>query len=152
MQGPLRPWMRKLAEWHAGQDVTPTLEECHGMAQQFAGYQIPPVWTELCLLREDWLTYREEMALDEHLRVRKRLEHTFGEYVDTHAWALRTAREIGDYKEAANIASPVLDRVYPKRDQAVSGGGNVIINLPAGSTVHQTEPIEVEVLPVEKSE
>ncbi len=144
--------MRRLAEWVATQDLTPDPKALYRAAVGFIGFALPESWIPLVLEREDWRTYRDQMALDDNLRARKALEHHYGAYVAAHRWALEAATSVGDYKTAAEIASPVLDRVAPKRDQNASVGQTVIIKLSQGSPLIQTEPIEVEVLPVEQSE
>ncbi len=144
--------MRRLAEWIATQDFSPTNSVIHQMARELSGYDLPAEWIPMVMGREDWQVYRDQVAADDQLRARRTFEHNYQAYVTTHRWALEAAAAVGDYKTAAEIAAPVLDRVAPKRDQHIGTSQTVIIKLGHTSPLVQTEPIEVEVLPVNEVE
>ncbi len=152
LAGPLRPWMKRLAEWHATQEGRVLLEQCRDVAIQFAGVSISLAATKALVTRDDWMAYREEIALDQLLQVRKRLQHRTAQYVDAHLKALEMAEANEDYRAMAQIAEPMVDRVWAKREQHVQQNQTVILNLAPGSTPAQVlatefKPIEVEVLP-----
>ena len=113
---------------------------------------MPKEWVPLVMEREDWTAYRDQLLTDDAFRARKTLESSFPRYVETHKWALEAAHVVGDYKTAADIATPVLDRVAPKRDQHAGHSQTVIIKVGHGSPLVQTEPIEVEIVPIEEVE
>lgn len=146
--------MKALAEWHAVQPGTPKQAQVIALAQQLSGQPLRPETVKALTTRNDWLSYREEMALDELARAKRRLEHRLDEYMDAHLWALQTAKKEKDYKAVAAIADPVMDRAWPKRDVGSQTAQTIIVNLPGGQTAetHLLEPLsDVEVVPVEKA-
>lgn len=153
LHGALLPWMKALAEWHATQPGTPKKAQVLAIAMKLSGQALTPDTLALLLSRDDWMAYREEMALDELARARRRLEHRLDEYMDAHLWALQSAKKEGDYKAVAMIADPVMDRAWPKRDVGSQTAQTIIVNLP-GTTpaeAHVIEPLpDVEVVTVEK--
>jgi hypothetical protein len=151
-QGALLPWMKALAEWHAVQPGTPKAAQVLATANKLCGHLLTPEKLKLLLTRSDWMAYREEMALDELARARRRLEHRLDEYLDAHQWALREAKGAGDYKAVAAIADPVMDRAWPKRDVGSQTAQTIIVNLPGHTPAdhHVVEPLpDVEVIAVE---
>lgn len=139
--------MKRLAEWHATHEGKVLLEQARDMAVQFAGVSISLAATKALMTRDDWMGYREEVALDTMLQIRKKLQARTEHYVDAHFRALALAEDAEDYKVMAQIAEPMLDRVWAKREQHVAQGQTVIINLAPGSTPAQV--LETEFLPVE---
>lgn len=144
--------MKALAEWHATQPGTPKKAQVLATAMKLSGQPLSPDTVAVLTTREDWLAYREEMALDELARAKRRLEHRLDEYLDAHLWALQTAKKNEDYKAVAAIADPVMDRAWPKRDGGSQTAQTIIVNLPGSQPVetHLTEPLPVEVVAVEK--
>lgn len=142
--------MKRLAEWHATQAGGLKLSDVWQMAIQFAGYDIPRTHVKGLLSREDWWQYREELALDEQKRVRRKIEQTLEEYVDTHYWALQAAKQAGDYGVAAKIAEGAIDRVWPKREEQTNRNQTIIINntVPM-QPAHHLEPLPIEVEAIE---
>ena len=147
--GVLRPWMKKLAEWSATQDTTPTLTETALMATTLVGVKISTAYCRKLWNREDWREHKAAIAENAVGVARKRMERRVGEYVDTHYEAMRAARgNVGeDPKTAALIAEPILDRVWPKKEEMAAVQQTVIVNLAPHQKVEQV--VEYEVLPCE---
>lgn len=153
--GPLKPWMRRLAEWHAtiGTPVKP--KECTQVARRFAAFHVPRAVVNAVMAREDWLAYREEMALDEQGRLKRMVEDRLQVYLDSHYEALLESKKEKNWKTVAQIAEPMMDRVWPKRDEKGNTGATVIVNLPAGSVpsrMDQTEPLPIEIVSSQSTE
>lgn len=149
MVGPLRPWMKKLAEWAATQHGPVKQVDYQRMAAELAGCHISRPAVRAVIHRLDWLTYREEMALDDLARAKKKFEGRYDVYSDVHFWAVNRAKEMDDYKVAATIAEPILDRLAPKRDDKGAGAATVIINLggtPVTAIDGDYEPLPIDVV------
>lgn len=146
--GPLRPWMKRLAEWHATQEGKVTLEHCRDMAVTFtSGVMISQAAVRALMTRDDWMAYREEVSLDILLQARKKLQYRVTEYADAHFNALKLAEQHGDYKAVASMAEPMIDRLWAKREHQVAPSQTVIVNL--GTHTTPTQLLETELLPVE---
>lgn len=141
--------MQRLAEWHATLTVPVRVETVRRVAEHLAQCGVSKESVRALLRRRDWWAYREELALDEMLQVRKRVERRSKAYVDAHFQALQAALvNVGENpKLVADIATPVVDRVWPKREERAATSPTVVINLAGGTTVQQV--LATEVLPVE---
>ena len=147
--GPLRPWMKAFAEWHASQPGRITKVDLWHMACELSSAALRQKDVQLLVNRDDWMQYREEIALDLLLQSRKRLERRTGDYVDAHYEALQAARKNvkDDPMTVAKISEPVLDRVWPKREDRAVTTQTIVVNLTAPA--NQPDPLEYEPLPVE---
>ena len=154
--GPLRPWAYALAEWHATQPGRVTFQQIYDMAVSLASVSLPRPRVKSLLRRDDWIEYREQMAADFLLRIRRKVERRMESYADAHHEALKLATDEGDYTAMAKISEPMLDRLWPKREEKVETPQTLIVNV--NTAVHSglgMQPIEeaevievVEVLPV----
>lgn len=147
--GPMRPWMQALAEWHASQPGRLTKDNLWHMACELSGVGFTKKDVQLLVTRDDWMQYREEVALDLLLQSRKRLERRTGEYVDGHYAAFQAA--LSNVTEnpmaVAKITEPVLDRVWPKREDKTVTSQTIVVNLT--QPANQPDPFDYEPLPVE---
>lgn len=125
--------MKRLAEWHATQEGRVKFKETQQMAWQLAGVYVTPGAIRTLLNREDWLTYREEIAVDEMLALKRRVEARYQDYADAHHEALMNLRKAEKWKDVAEIAAPIIDRIAPKREERGPGQNTFIVNL-GGST------------------
>lgn len=145
LYGPLRPWMKRLAEWEssaAGQRIS--VSACLDAARFLAQAPISRPAVKALRNRPDYLAYREELAADALVRARKQLEGRAQEYLDVHYWALAAAKNADDYKEAAAIAGPMLDRLWPKREDQTDRQTVITVNLPGNGSVQQVVEGEYE--------
>lgn len=150
LYGPLRPWMKRLAAWEAsaaGQRIS--VSACFEAARFLAQAPISRPAVQALRSRPDYLAYREELAADALVRARKQLEARVQEYADAHHWALQEAQKAGDYKETAAIAAPMLDRLWPKREDQTDRPMAITVNVPGSQPVQHVidqEPEEIVVL------
>jgi hypothetical protein len=147
--GPLRPWMKRLAEWAATQPGKPTLRQYADMCSQFAGIKIATHMAKMVVHRDDWLEFRDGIVADEVGRARLQLEQRVGEYAQTHYEAMLAAKANVslDPGTAAKITEPVLDRVWPKKEERDQAPTTIIVNLAPQQAAAQV--LEYEVLPCE---
>ena len=147
--GPLRPWMKRLAEWFATQPGRPNQVMYTEMASQFAGVKIASHMAKLLIYRDDWMAYRDEILADEVGKARLQLQQRVGEYAETHYQAMKSAakRVADDPMTAAKITEPVLDRVWPKKEERDAAPTTIIVNLAPQQAPQQV--LEYEVLPCE---
>jgi len=147
--GPLRPWMKRLAEWAATQPGKPSLQQFKAMASQFAGIKIAAHMAKMVVFRDDWMAYRDEILADEVGKARLQLQQRVGEYTETHYQAMLAAGKnvAVDPMTAAKITEPVLDRVWPKKEERDAAPTTIIVNLAPTQAPQQV--LEYEVLPCE---
>jgi len=147
--GTLRPWMKRLAEWAATQSGKPTAKQYRDMASQFAGIKIAAHMARLLVFRQDWMDYRDGIIADEVGLARLQLRQRAGEYMETHYQAMKAAASnvSQDPGTAAKIAEPVMDRIWPKKEERDIAATTVIVNLAPHQNVK--EVVEYEVLPCE---
>lgn len=147
--GALRPWMKRLAEWAATQPGKPTFREYKEMASQFAGVKIAAHMVRPLVFRQDWMDYRDGIIADEVGLARLQLRQRAGEYMETHYLAMKAAASnvSVDPGTAAKITEPVMDRIWPKKEERDIAATTVIVNL----APHQTAKavLDYEILPCE---
>jgi hypothetical protein len=117
----LRPWMYAYAEWLVLGCVGPP-SQAQRLAKARALAHSPVNGGHLRLLsaRPDFIAYQRELERGPLEAARAKFVSAFPEYVDAHREALDMARDKLDYSAMARIAEPVLDRVVPKRSEAVA--------------------------------
>ena len=147
--GDLRPWMKKLAEWSGTEEKEPSFKAYCQVATQLAGVKLAAPMVRHLIWREDWREYRKTFASDLIGKARRKVEQRVGEYVDTHYEALKASRQniASDPKTAAGIAEPILDRVWPKKEELAAAQTTVIVNL--APTQKMETVLEYEILPCE---
>jgi hypothetical protein len=151
--------MKRLAEYSATQPGRVELKDMLPMAMQLAGVKIPRPYVRDLIAREDWREYRDRMAQDDIARTRAILAQRVGEYAETHYQAMRAVasnttldskgqERMTDPRTAAILTEPILDRVWPKKDDRDQAPTTVIVNLAPNRTpetviVYEVVPIEV---------
>ncbi len=149
---PLEPWMKRLAEYAASQPLRRgriVAKDLRPIADKLAGVQVPSHAIKRLILRDDWLAIRDGIAADEVQRARKQLEQRAGEYLDTHYEAMQAARKNikEDPRTAAIITEPIVNRVWPVKDDKGTAPTTVVIHL--GPQQQAEQVLHYEVLPVE---
>jgi hypothetical protein len=147
--GQMRPWMKRLAEWAATQPGKPTIKLYAEMASQFAGIKIATHMAKLLVFQDQWREYRDGIVADEVGKARLQLQQRVGEYAETHYMAMLASRSnvSVDPSTAARITEPILDRVWPKKEERDAAPTTVVINLGPQQRVAQV--LEYESLPCE---
>jgi hypothetical protein len=145
----LRPWMKRLAEWAATQEKRIILKQYTEMASQFAGIKIASHMVKVLVWRDDWREYRDSIAADVVQTARYKAEARVGEYMETHYKAMLAASSnvSTDPMTAAKITEPMLDRVWPKKEERDVQATTVIVNL--GPAQKAETVLDYEVLPCE---
>lgn len=148
--GPLRNWMLRYAEWLFAQTVEPSWKGRQVMANKFANLTIPHQRLSDLEAREDFQDYLAELAKGPLERARARMIRRMPAYVNKHWWAATKAQEAGDYKALAAIAEPILERVLPRKQEAVAAT-QVNITLSPGQLagLQQFTPLAIEAETVE---
>lgn len=148
-QGPLRPWMKKLAEWAVTQNERLSAKQLGQMATQLAKVKIATHMARVLMYRDDWIAYKEEVASDVVGQARRQLEQRSVEYLETHYEAMKAARVnvATDPGTAAKITEPVMDRVWPKKEEGNPAPTTIVVNLAPHQKVE--EVVDYEILPCE---
>src|SRR5688572_10056396 len=119
------------------------------MASQFAGVKIAAHMTRMPVFQQAWMDLRDQIVADEVGLARLQLRQRAGEYLETHYQAMKSAAKNVDLDPgtAAKIAEPVMDRIWPKKEERDIAATTVIVNLAPQQTAQAV--LEYEVLPCE---
>jgi hypothetical protein len=145
----LEPWMRTFAEWEVEHPQARPLER-YRKAEQLSGSKFSE--NRMRILRNNGL-YREyrEVIRARNIRTAKALMEPYTvESVQAMRWALGMAIESKDYRAVATLASPGIERAWPRRDDPSKHGDvNIQINLSPGQAAlldRETPIIEAEIV------
>lgn len=120
--GELLPWELLYAEWLVRLPTRPSIDVQVAAATELAreagvlddGSYIEPQDLKRARLRKTWKRYYNDLQSEGMKKARRMLVEHAPQYADAHIWSLSQARKFGDYKAAAAIAQPMLDRALPK--------------------------------------
>ncbi len=150
----LRPWMRTYAEWLALQPGRLGRTERIKVANKLAHDKVS--WRALQHLehRPDFLAYHDKFSAGAVSAARAKLEAESPWYVEQHRKGLERAIKAQDYKAITNFTTPVLERVWPRREGAIVGNQiNITLSprqqVDLGQAPPQLLPAEIVVEPPE---
>ena len=127
----LKPWMRAYAEWlMLACEIRPKASVRRSRAAGLARAPVGLNHLRLLEQRTDFVSYCEDLAAGPLEAARARFVSRFPEYIEAHHEALTLARGEGDYRAMAQIAEPVLDRVYPKKLEGNAAAQVIIVLTP----------------------
>lgn len=129
VDGTFRPWMRRYAAWLASRPAKATGKEKVQFVRNLIRAPITLGTIRRLEAREDFQKYYEELDADAIKQARADLESAMGEYVDTHLEGMRMAVTAKDYKAIPPYTVPVIDRVYPKREDGAPRANVVVLNF-----------------------
>jgi hypothetical protein len=163
--GPLQGWMRDFALWLALYEGKPTREEQRAKLQQAAhGQKITMQSLVRLRERQDFQQYLSQLMASEEAIARAKLVHDSPEYIDARRRALRQAetlaiREDVTVREKAallktisSLTEPLVDRVWPRREDKAEVQPTVIINLGSPTSFaqrHLSAPDEIPAIEYE---
>ena len=141
---PLLPWEIEFVEWLAHQEKRPKIadqvDKCEELTQKsYSAHRLRGLKARLAF-RE----FFAEMQMDTLKRARKKVERRTPEYVDGHYEGFKMARDHGDYRALTQYTVPILDRVWPKKEETAA-----IAAVKIELTTKQTELIEAEIPEIE---
>jgi hypothetical protein len=117
----LMPWMLAYAEWLILECIEPPKASLRSArARALARAPVSSNQIKLLEARDDFVAYCAELSRGPLERARAKFLAAFPDYVSAHRAALDDAVAAGDYKAVAAISEPVLDRVMPKKTEAVA--------------------------------
>ena len=144
----LYPWMRAYAEWiTVGCVEPPKISSRLSKARGFARAPVSSSQLKLLEARPDYITSCKDLESGSLERARARFAAAFPEYVDAHREALDLARDAADYNAIARITEPVLDRVIPKKSDAVAAAQVTVVLAPEqmkAIATYEAPPVLVE--------
>lgn len=126
----LRPWMLRYAEWLILSPGYPSRAARITQANTLAKSDVSRNGVYALEARPDFKAYCEELQRGPLEEARAKFRSRLPKYVDAHEQALDMAREAGDYKAVAQISEPALDRVMPKKGDAVQATQVTIMLTP----------------------
>jgi len=120
--GELLPWELLFAEWLVRLPTRPSVEVQVMAATDLAREagvlgdeeHIEPLDITRARQRKTFKRYTTDLKCEGMRKARRMLIEHAPQYADAHIWSLHQARKFGDYKAAAVIAQPMLDRALPK--------------------------------------
>lgn len=143
----LRPWMKTYAEWMALQPGRLGRKERTKVANKLAKDKVSQRALQFLEKRADFLAYHDRFAAGAVSQARAKLEAESPWYVEQHRRGLERAIKAKDYKAITNFTTPVLERVWPRREGSVIATQVTIHLSPRQQTeLSQSEP---QLLPAE---
>lgn len=149
----LRPWMLNYAEWLVMCPERPTRTACATQSCLLSRAKIGYAMVRNLEMRPDFIAYCEELQRGPFERARAKYLSRLPEYIDAHKDALDKAQAAGDYRTVAQIAESAIDRVAPKRQEAVAATQVTVVLSPhqlAGFQQYTPAPVEAEIVPDER--
>lgn len=127
----LTPWMLAYAEWLTLECLDPPKIVLRtSRARELSRSPVASSGIRDLEARLDFRAYCNELARGPLERARAKFVAAFPEYISAHRDALDSARSVGDYRAMAQIAEPVLDRVYPKKAEGMQAQQVTIVLSP----------------------
>lgn len=125
----VKPWMRRYAEWLAGEVGRPPLDSRIRRASQLAGLAIGRVGLKALEKRQDWVAYYQKLLADETQMSQAIVKAKMvGVIEQGFAMAEVAAREL-DYAEYRKYWNAMLDRAYPVTQREAPSVGQVVIHM-----------------------
>lgn len=116
----LLPWMQAYAEWLILECLEPPKRSLRTRtARGLARAPVSDRHLYELEARKDFNDYCNALRAGPLEQARARFANAMPAYVQAHFDALQLASTASDYKAMAQIAEPVLDRVYPKKADAI---------------------------------
>ena len=146
----LRPWMMAYAEWLILGEEVRTITARIVEASQLSRSKISQRALGDLEGRRDFMAYCDELARGPLEQARAKYMRLLPEYIAAHKEALDGARQDKDWKTVASIAESAVDRVLPKKQEAVAATQvNVVISAEQlkGFAEYTAPEVEVEALP-----
>ena|SRR5690242_5936281 len=126
----LHPWMRTYAEWLVlDNPIPPKKNVCLVRAREFSRLNVIARQLRTLESREDFRAYCEELRKGPLEQARAKFLARFPEYVEAHYDALTMARAAEDHRGMAQIAEPVLDRIFPKKLEGAGAAPQITVIL-----------------------
>lgn len=120
------------AEWLTLECLeVPSIASRQVNARRLARLPMTPKQLKELERREDFAAYVEELRKGPLEAARAKFLNAFPTYIDRHREALDLATQAKDYAAIARITEPVLDRVIPKKAEAMTGA-SVVVHLSVG--------------------
>lgn len=149
--GALLPWELLFAEWQVRQPTRQSIEMQVAAATNLAhtagildeDSHITPQMLEAVKRRPVWRKYKRDLSVGGMAQARKQLISYAPQFADTYIWGLHQAKKYGDYKAAASIALPMLDRILPKKEDTAVQAVAVNISVKQADLVN-SEPDAIE--------
>lgn len=148
----LQPWMKRYAEWLAGNFTSSNkverLKACRGLS----GRKITRPALEFLQERADFQEYLEQLTGSEILQAQATIKANMPHVVKTGFEMAQIAADAQDYKEYRQYWTPMVDRAMPKQEE--KGTTAVQINISMGkdsfaARLHQTDADPNEIIVVE---
>lgn len=128
----MKPWMCAYAEWLTLEALEyPPRVVRRTKANALSRASLTDAHVKALESREDFQAYCEELARGPLEAARAKFRSRFPEYVDAHYEALQTARAEGDHRGVAQIAESALERIMPKKSEAVAATQINVMLTPA---------------------
>jgi hypothetical protein len=112
----LRPWMRTYAEWLALQPGKPGWREKIAIVNRIAHDKVSKRAVRFLEARADFIAYYDKFATGAQTAARAKLESETPWYVEQHRLGLEAAISKGDHKAIPTFTTPILERVWPRRE------------------------------------
>jgi hypothetical protein len=141
---PLLPWELEFAEWLANQPKRTSLAEQQEKASELSQRTIGRRGLRNL---KDRATFREffgELQLGALRAARAKLERRMPEYIDAHHKGVHLALDAQDYRAIPAYTNPMIERVWPKRDDVGANVAVVVQLQPKQQAMLDTPTIEVE--------
>lgn len=145
----LKQWMKNYAEWLALQPGRPSVPEKRAIVNRLAQDKVSAKAIRFLEQRADFLEYHDKFASGAVTAARAKLEAESPWYIEQHRLGLEQAIREKDYKAIPNFTGPVVERVWPRREGAVTATQVTIHLSPRQETdltQEQLPAIEAEII------
>jgi len=144
----LKEWQRHYAGWLTGFDGVPLQSARLKQALLLAGYKVKAKELQNLEAREDFKQFLKGVVANDIASARKLAEEQAVTTMQQYFAMRDAAFQNGDYKEFVKYATPILDRVWAKSENAPKPTTQVVINLGGGGfaakALQQGQEIVVE--------
>ena len=141
---PLLPWMRDFVIWLCEQDYKPKISAQTAMASKLCHRTVTTMSLRELKLRKDVRDLIERYSASQEALARAKAMRHAAKTIDARQTALEEAtrlmteadlekNRLTALRTVSQMTEPILDRVWPKREEAAQVAPRVVINVGAGS-------------------
>lgn len=143
--GPFAQWMKDFCHWKVTVKPRPTTIEQMKEASRLSGINIHRRALAWLLSRKDVDAYLCLLSADGLERAKHRMKTDLEFYAELHRLGAEMALKAEDHRSIAAYTVPALDRILPRRQEAVKHEPIVVIQV----TQAQADKLEREPIPSE---
>ena len=131
----LAPWQARYAEWLASQAEMPNPVERAKRVSRLVGRQVKPYELSRVEKMPAFRTYLLGVLSEIGREARAVVTESATRAMRAHVTAMEALEQEGDWKTLVKYTGPILERVWPKREEGEVSRAQVIINLIPNSFV-----------------